>query len=153
TNVRIYHRHLNPVEHVGVEGDIGVFRLPCARRNDNPRSDLKKKKRSLTTPRNADGLRVTGGLRRGPRRSDGEGLSWRRLERQYRRYSRLRRAGDIASQPCAGDSPHGAGLIELAARGSDNRIYHWRYRGGVWSQPAVVANQIISTPILMNAGA
>ncbi|HKQ75074.1 MAG TPA: hypothetical protein VJ810_15365 [Blastocatellia bacterium] len=48
---------------------------------------------------------------------------------------------------------YGNGFVELAAHGSDNRIYHWRYRGGVWSQPAAVANQIISAPILMSAGA
>jgi len=48
---------------------------------------------------------------------------------------------------------YGAGFIELAARGGDNRIYHWRYRGGVWSQPAAIANQIISAPILMSTGA
>jgi hypothetical protein len=48
---------------------------------------------------------------------------------------------------------YGAGYVELAARGGDNRIYHWRYRNGVWSQPAAIANQIISAPILMSAGA
>jgi hypothetical protein len=48
---------------------------------------------------------------------------------------------------------YGAGFIELAARGGDNRIYHWRYRGGVWSQPTAIASQIISAPILMSTGA
>ncbi len=48
---------------------------------------------------------------------------------------------------------YGNGFVELAARGSDNRVYHWRYRGGVWSQPVAIANQIISAPILMHTGA
>jgi hypothetical protein len=48
---------------------------------------------------------------------------------------------------------YGNDCIELAARGSDNRIYHWRYRNGAWSQPAAIANEIISAPILMHTGA
>ncbi len=48
---------------------------------------------------------------------------------------------------------YGAGYIELAARGGDNKIYHWRYRDGRWSQPAVIAYEIISAPILMYTGA
>lgn len=48
---------------------------------------------------------------------------------------------------------YGNGFIELAASANDNRIYHWRYRGGVWSQPVAVANQIISAPILLHTGA
>jgi hypothetical protein len=48
---------------------------------------------------------------------------------------------------------YGNGFVELAATGSDNRIYHWRYRDGVWSQPVAVANQIVSAPILMHTGA
>jgi hypothetical protein len=48
---------------------------------------------------------------------------------------------------------YGNGFVELAARGGDNRIYHWRYRGGAWSQPTAIANQIISAPILTHTGA
>jgi hypothetical protein len=48
---------------------------------------------------------------------------------------------------------YGAGYIELAARGGDNRIYHWRYRDWRWSQPVAIANEIISAPILMYTGA
>ncbi len=48
---------------------------------------------------------------------------------------------------------YGAGYVELAARGGDNRIYHWRYRNSVWSQPAAIADQIISAPILQHTGA
>jgi hypothetical protein len=48
---------------------------------------------------------------------------------------------------------YGSGFVELAARGGDNRIYHWRYRDGAWSQPIAIANEIISAPILMSTGA
>ncbi|MGH9754442.1 MAG: hypothetical protein ACREA2_16815 [Blastocatellia bacterium] len=48
---------------------------------------------------------------------------------------------------------YGNGFVELAARGGDNRIYHWRYRGGAWSQPTAIADQIISAPILTHTGA
>ncbi len=48
---------------------------------------------------------------------------------------------------------YGAGYVELAARGGDSRIYHWRYRDGVWSQPVAIASQIISAPILTHTGA
>jgi hypothetical protein len=48
---------------------------------------------------------------------------------------------------------YGAGYVELAARGSDNRIYHWGFKNGSWSQPTAIADQIISAPILMYTGA
>lgn len=48
---------------------------------------------------------------------------------------------------------YGNGFIELAARGSDHRVYHWRYRDGLWSQPVAIANQVISPPILIHKGA
>jgi hypothetical protein len=54
--------------------------------------------------------------------------------------------------PLAADS-YGNGFIELAALGSDRRIYHWRYRDGSWGNPTAVANNIISAPVLRYVGA
>lgn len=48
---------------------------------------------------------------------------------------------------------YGNGFVDLAATTSDSRIHFWRYRGGFWSQPTIVANQIISAPILKHTGA
>lgn len=50
-------------------------------------------------------------------------------------------------------SAYGNGLIDLAARGSDDRIYFWRYRGGVWTAPVAVATSVISAPALVYKGA
>ena len=48
---------------------------------------------------------------------------------------------------------YGNGFVDLVASATDNRIYFWRFRGGVWSQPTAVADQIISAPILLHTGA
>ncbi|MEQ1762908.1 MAG: hypothetical protein ABL984_07180 [Pyrinomonadaceae bacterium] len=47
---------------------------------------------------------------------------------------------------------YGNGFIDLAARGSDNRIYFWRYRGGAWTAPVAIATNVISAPILIHKG-
>jgi len=57
----------------------------------------------------------------------------------------------LASQ-LAADS-YGNGAIELAAKGTDNRIYHWRFSDGSWSAPVVVASSMASAPILLHVGA
>lgn len=48
---------------------------------------------------------------------------------------------------------YGNGFVDLAATTSDSKVHFWRYRGGVWSQPNVVADQVISAPILKYMGA
>ncbi|MEZ5427983.1 MAG: hypothetical protein R2747_17055 [Pyrinomonadaceae bacterium] len=50
-------------------------------------------------------------------------------------------------------SAYGNGFVDLAASSADRKIYFWRFRGGVWSQPTVVADQVISAPILLHVGA
>ncbi|MEZ5424756.1 MAG: hypothetical protein R2747_00705 [Pyrinomonadaceae bacterium] len=47
---------------------------------------------------------------------------------------------------------YGNGFVDLAASASDKRIYFWRYRGGVWSSPVALGDQIISAPILKHTG-
>jgi len=48
---------------------------------------------------------------------------------------------------------HGNGLIELIALGSNNCLYHWRYRNLTWSSPTLLASSIISAPALLHVGA
>lgn len=64
----------------------------------------------------------------------------------------LQRPGGVTLLSTSAAS-YGNGFIELAARGSDNRIYHWRYRGGAWTAPVAIATNVISAPILIHKGA
>jgi len=57
----------------------------------------------------------------------------------------------LASQIAA--DGYGNGEIVLAARGSDNSIYFWRFSEGAWSAPVAVASSMASAPILLHVGA
>jgi len=60
-------------------------------------------------------------------------------------------SGVVLTQMAA--TSYGNGLIELVALGNDGRLYHWRYRNSVWSNPTSLGNGITSAPALLHIGA
>ena len=48
---------------------------------------------------------------------------------------------------------YGNGAVELVMVGSDNGLYHWRFRGGTWSAPARLNGAVNSAPVLASVGA
>jgi hypothetical protein len=48
---------------------------------------------------------------------------------------------------------YGNGMIDFVGLGTDNKLYHWRYRNQGWSSPVLVGSGLISSPALVHLGA
>jgi hypothetical protein len=48
---------------------------------------------------------------------------------------------------------YGNGMLDLVGLGTDNKLYHWRYRNQGWSSPVLIAAGLISAPALVHVGA
>ena len=48
---------------------------------------------------------------------------------------------------------YGNGMIDFVGLGTDNKLYHWRYRNLAWSSPTLIGSGVISAPALVHVGA
>ncbi len=48
---------------------------------------------------------------------------------------------------------YGNGYVELVAVGTNRKVYHWRFRDGNWSGGNIIADGVISDPIIKHNGA